>query len=81
MAPDHAVDMRSGAVGQPRPALARITPCGVTSPHKPGVVRVGRGERPVAVECNRPAGHSGNHMCLLGSFERLAEWGQCEVIK
>lgn len=61
-----------------RPAL---TPCGCWSPHQPGMVRQGRNEKPVPVQCNRPQGHSGNHMTLLGSFERLAEWGQCEVIK
>jgi hypothetical protein len=59
----------------------RLTPCNAWSPHEAGRVKQGRGEKSVPVQCNRPSGHSGNHLCLLGSFERLAEWGQCEVVK
>jgi hypothetical protein len=55
--------------------------CNAWSPHEAGQRRVGRSERPVPVQCNRPAGHDGNHMCLTGSFERLAEWAPAEVIK
>lgn len=36
--------------------------------------------KPVPVQCNRPSGHDGNHMCLAGNFERLAEWTQAKVI-
>ena len=59
----------------------RFTSCNVWSPHEAGMVRRGRLETPVPVQCNRPAGHPGNHMCLAGSFERLAEWTPSEVIK
>jgi hypothetical protein len=55
--------------------------CGVWSPHEAGRRKVGRSERPMPVQCNRPAGHGGNYMCLAGSFERLAEWGLAEVVK
>lgn len=67
-----------------RPSLLgrpKLTPCGVWSPHTPGVERNGKKEKPVPVQCNRPHGHDGNHMCLYGSFERMAEWGQCEIVK
>lgn len=67
---------KSGLNGRPH-----LTPCGVWSPHQPGMIRQGKVEKPVPVQCNRPEGHDGNHMTLLGSFERLAEWGHCEVIK
>jgi hypothetical protein len=59
----------------------RLDPCHCWSPHEPGRKRQGRGEVAVPVQCNRPAGHDGNHMCLLGSYELLAEWGQATVVK
>lgn len=43
--------------------------------------RKGRQEKPVPARCNRPEGHAGNHMTMSRNFDRLAEWGQCEVIK
>ena len=55
--------------------------CGSWSPHEPGMQRKGRQEKPVPLQCNRPEGHDGNHMCMTRNFERLAEWGQCEVVK
>jgi hypothetical protein len=60
---------------------ADIKPCGVWSPHEAGQVRQQKTTKATPVQCNRPEGHTGNHMCLLGTFERLAEWGHCEVIK
>jgi len=68
----------------PTSSLARQTmlkPCNAWSPHEPGTKRVGRREQPIPVQCNRPESHDGNHMHLLGSFDRLAEWGKCEVIR
>jgi hypothetical protein len=55
--------------------------CGSWSPHEAGTVRRGREAIPVPVQCNLPHGHDGNHMNLLPSFEKLAEWGQSEVYK
>jgi hypothetical protein len=58
-----------------------LTACNCWSPHAPGVERHNRQEKHVPVQCNRPSGHEGNHMYLLRSFEKLAEWGQAEVYK
>lgn len=58
-----------------------MAPCNVWSPHEPGTVRQAREVRSVPVQCNRPADHEGNHMCLAGSFERIAEWEQAKVVK
>lgn len=71
---------RTTGVSSPLFGRPKLTPCKAWSPHEPGMERHGRQEKPVPVRCNRPQGHDGNHMCLAGSFERLAEWGQCEVI-
>lgn len=62
-------------------AFPKLEPCNVWSPHQPGMRKQGRTEKPVPVQCNRPEGHSGNHMCLLGSYERLAEWEPAKVVK
>jgi hypothetical protein len=62
-------------------APPKFAPCNSWSPHEAGRKKQNRGEIAVPVQCNRPEGHTGNHMCLAGSFERLAEWGQCEVVK
>jgi hypothetical protein len=59
----------------------QLNPCNAWSPHEAGRRRVGRSEHPMPVQCNRPAGYDGNHMCMAGSFERLAEWAPAEVIK
>lgn len=61
--------------------LPRPNPCNCWSPHQPGRKKQGRGEISVPVQCNRPEGHPGNHMCLMGSYERLAEWEQTKVVK
>jgi hypothetical protein len=62
-------------------AATKLKGCDAWSPHEPGMERKGRTERPVPVQCNRPQGHEGNHMTVTRTFERLAEWGQCEVVK
>ena len=67
-------------IGSGRPAKPVMRPCNSWSPHEPSRRRLNRGEQSVPVQCNRPSGHSGNHMCLLGSFERLAEWEQAKVV-
>lgn len=59
----------------------KLDPCNSWSPHEAGRIKYGKGEKPVPVQCNRPSGHAGNHMCLAGSFERLAEWEPGKVIK
>jgi hypothetical protein len=59
----------------------RLQPCNCWSPHEPGVKRLARDIVAVPVQCNRPSDHEGNHMCLLGSFERLAEWEPAKVVK
>lgn len=61
--------------------LPHFSPCNCWSPHEPGRKKQQRGEMAVPVQCNRPSGHEGNHMCLMGSFERLAEWEQTKVVK
>lgn len=58
-----------------------LNSCNTWSPHQPGVEKHGRQTKAVPVQCNRPSGHDGNHMCLLPTFERLAEWAQTEVFK
>lgn len=58
-----------------------LSACNVWSPHAPVINRKGLKLIPGPVACNRPEGHDGNHMHLLGSFEKLAEWGRCEVYK
>ena len=74
--PATARDAQTRAFG-----TTRMDPCNAWSPHEPGRRRQGRTEVSVPVQCNRPRGHSGNHMCLMGSFERLAEWGPAEVFR
>ena len=59
----------------------RIAPCLAWSPHEPSTKRTGKKVEAAPVQCNRPTGHDGNHMHLLASFERLAEWTPSEVIK
>ena len=59
----------------------KFSPCNCWSPHEAGRKKQGRGEKAVPVQCNRPSGHDGNHMCLAGSFERLAEWEQARIVK
>ena len=59
----------------------RLTACNSWSPHEAGLEKHNRTTKAVPVQCNRPSGHDGNHMCLLGTFEKLAEWGQAEVFK
>jgi hypothetical protein len=59
----------------------RLQPCNCWSPHQPGVKKKNHGTEAVPVQCNRPEGHEGNHMCLLGSYERLAEWEPAKVVK
>lgn len=59
----------------------RIKPCNVWSPHEPGRIRINKGEKSVPVQCNRPAGHPGNHMTLDGAFTRMAEWEPCRIIR
>ena len=61
--------------------LTRIAPCNVWSPHEPGRVRVGRGEKSVPVQCNRPQKHAGNHMCLNVGRDCLAEWEPAIIIR
>lgn len=62
-------------------SLPKLKPCNQWSPHEPGRKKVNRGEVSVPLQCNRPEGHEGNHICLTGPFERLAEWTQSKVVK
>lgn len=55
--------------------------CGSWSPHETTQKRVGWGFQKVPVQCNRPAGHDGNHMWSTTTNARLAEWGPAEVIR
>ena len=59
----------------------KFTACNCWSPHEAGRQKINRGEKSVPVQCNRPEGHTGNHMCLMGSFERLAEWEPARIVK
>lgn len=59
----------------------KFEPCASWSPHEAGVRKIGKRQEPCPVQCNRPYGHDGNHMCLNGAFDRLAEWGPAEVIR
>jgi hypothetical protein len=81
VAPPAALDMRAGAVGTVIARNLIPAPCNVWSPHEAGRVRQAKAEKAVPVQCNRPSGHGGNHMCLTGSFERLAEWEPAKVVK
>lgn len=55
--------------------------CGVWSPHAPTTRKVGREHQRVPVQCNRPAGHSGNHMWSTTTGARLAEWEPATVVR
>lgn len=66
--------------GGGRQMTERPKPCDSWSPHEPGMSARGIRGKPVPVQCNRPSGHSGNHMCLAGNFDRLAEWEQAKVV-
>ena len=54
--------------------MTSLTACGVLSPHnvKPAI-RHGQDVK-LAVRCNRPAGHDGNHCWSDGRRARVAEW-------
>lgn len=61
--------------------MIKFEPCGVWSPHEPATRKVGKRQEACPVQRNRPYGHDGNHMCLNGAFDRLAEWGPAEVLR